>query len=170
MANQNPTQSQTPPADSNETQEQRVARERLADLSRQASEAAAETQTARSEAAAAKGDLERANSELIGLREQNKRLTEQLENLGKAAAVKDQLPALPVELPVNAKQLLESVTIATLTEAGPVRANPKRGDVVLVGKPEVAEELQGKIGTIVRVYAVDKQTAAELAKLKHVAA
>jgi DNA repair exonuclease SbcCD ATPase subunit len=173
MANQ----TQQPPATTNpsagtppvENEDQRLVRQRIADLEGQASRFASETQTAKQEASAAKGDLERASVELAGLREQNKRLTEQLESLSRSAANKDQLPALPAELPKGAAQLVESVIIAVNTEHGPVRATPRRGDVLVVGKPDDAEELQRRIGSVVRVYAVSRETAQELAKLKHIA-
>lgn len=173
MANptqQPPAPPANPPAGNpSETEEQRLTRQRIADLEAQASKAAGEMQTARQDAAAARGDLERANAANATLREENDRLKAQLAKQTEAAAKSGDLPVLPVELPKNAKQLVESVTIGAFTEHGVVRATPKRGDVVIVGKPEDAEELQGKIGGVVRVYAVDKATAAELATFKHVA-
>jgi hypothetical protein len=171
MANQTQQPPATnPPAGtpSAENEDQRLTRQRISDLEGQASRFASETQAAKQEAAAAKGDLERASVELAALREENKRLAARVEGLSQAAANKDQLPALPVELPKGAAQLVESVVIAVNTEHGAVRATPRRGDVVVVGKPEDAEELQRKIGSVVRVYAVSRETAQELTKLKHV--
>jgi hypothetical protein len=151
------------------TDEQRIAAERITNLETQASEAAAETQKARGDAAAFKGELERANVELAGLRASNQRLNELLAASSAAAAKSDSLPALPIELPKNARQLVESVTFAAVgADGSPVRANGKRGDVVVIGKGEVAEELQGRIGLLIRVYPVSRATADELDQLKHV--
>jgi chromosome segregation ATPase len=175
MANPAPPPNPAPPASQSPaanplTEEERVAAQRLKNLEEQASRAATEVQTARADLAAAKGDLDRANAANATLREENERLKTQLVKQTAAAAKSGDLPALPVPLPKAARQLTESVTIATLTEhAAPVRATAKRGDVVIVGEVEDAEELQAKIGTLVRVYAVEKATAAELATLGHVA-
>lgn len=172
MANQTqqpPAQTNAPGPTAEETQEQRIAREHLADLRQQASDAAAETLKARQDAAASKGDLERAKAANAALAEENERLKTALAKQTAAAAKSGDLPALPVDLPKGSAQLVESVTVAVVTEHGPVRGTPKRGDVVIVGKPEDAEELQEEIGELVRVYAVDKKTFDELRTLKHLA-
>lgn len=172
MANQTPpaaAASAAPASPAPGNTEDRVAAQRLQDLTEQASKAAAETQTAKAEAAAAKGDLERANTEVVALRAQVERLTAQNQQLAEASQVRDGVPTLPVDLPRGAFQLVESVTIASLGDDGkPVRANAKRGDVLLVGKKDEAlADLQGRIGSVARVYAVSAATVEELRTLKH---
>jgi len=168
MANQISPPSAQPPV--GQTDEQRIAEQRLVDLQKQASDAASETLKARSDRDAIKGDLDRANVELAGLRENNARLLQQIETLGKSAALKDSLTPLPVELPKGSGQLIESVTFAASGEGGaPVRANGRRGDVVAVGKAEDAAELQERVGQVARVYAVSRETFRELGDLKHLA-
>jgi hypothetical protein len=150
--------------------EQRIAAQRLKDLERQASEAVSASQEAKRGEAAARGDLERANLENVALRAQVERLTAENKALAETTASRDTLPTLPVDLPKGAFQLTESVTLAALGDDGkPVRANAKRGDVVLsAGKKADAEELQEDVGLAARVYPVSKQTLDELRDLKHI--
>jgi hypothetical protein len=152
-----------------QTDEQRVAAQRLVDLQRQASEAVSEANEAKLAAAGFKGDLERANVEIAGLRASNERLSEQLKSTVAASASKDGMPTLPTDLPKGGFQLLESVTIASFDETGKaVRTSAKRGDVLLLApKKGDVEELQAEIGQVARVYAVDKATLEELKALKH---
>lgn len=153
-----------------QTEEQQIAAKRLSDLEAQASRSATDAQTAKAEALGLQGDLDRANVQIAALRGDNERLTVQLNALNTQAALKDALPVLPADMPKGAFQLLESVTIATLTDDGKlVRTNAKRGDVVVGGaKPAALEELQSSIGKLARVHAVDRSTLDELKKLAHI--
>lgn len=146
------------------TEEQRIAEQRLQDLMQQASTAASERQAAIADANALRGELERANAELVGLRAGNDRLRAEIKALSDAATARDALPTLPLDLPKGASQLVECVTIAALDEQGkPGRANAKRGDVVfLTSKRAEVDELQRAVGVVARVYAIDKATAEEL--------
>lgn len=155
-------------AKAEETDEQRIAAQRLRDLERQASDAAAETQAARADAAAVRGDLERARTENAGLHAENERLSAQLIALNAATAAHDGLPNLPIDLPKGAFQLLESITIMSIPKTGePFRTSARRGDVIILGKADDAEGLQTEVGQVARVYAVEKATVDELRKLKH---
>lgn len=171
-ANQPPPRAPQPSTPIAPTEEQRIAERRVADLMRQASDAAAETQTARADAAGLRGENERLAAELAGLRVINERLANENRALLESSAARDNLPNLP-DLPKGAFQLVESVTIATVGPDGkPVRANPKRGDVVFVmqGKDaaEDLEDLQKECGVTSRVFPVTRETLEELRTLKHV--
>lgn len=160
MAQQNPAASGD--------NESRIADQRLRDLQQQASDASAAANTAKAEAAAARGELDRALTENAGLKAQVERLTTANQQLAESSAARDGMPSLPVDLPKNASQLLDSVTIAVIGEDGkPLRANAKRGDVVFVApKDGELDELQQAVGLVARVHAVTKAQAEELRTLK----
>lgn len=173
-------QQQTPPDGANptpnpgQTEEQRIAEQRLRDLMQQASDAAAGEQEAKRDLAGVRGELERANAELVGARATIDRLSAENKALLESSSARDSLPSLPVDLPRGAYQLSESVTIAVVGDDGkPARPKtmPKRGDVVVVGaKRADAAELQAAIGQVASVFLIDKQTLDELRTLKHVRA
>jgi hypothetical protein len=153
------------PPDSNEA---RIAEQRLRDLQQQASDAVAEMQKVKGDVTALTGELERAKTEIAGLKAANERLEGANRQLAESSTARDGLPGLPVELPKGAFQLVESVTIASVGDSGkPVRATPKRGDVVFVaGSKRDVEELQAELGLVAHVYAIDRSTAEELRALK----
>ncbi len=66
------------------------------------------------------------------------------------------------DLPKTAVQLKESVTTSGL---GGVRVEANAGDVLAAGSQKQADELQKSVGTAYRVFAVTKETVAELARL-----
>lgn len=171
MANQQQTPAVPPPATANvaPNEEQRIAEQRLQDLMNQASTAAADRLEAVNKANALSGELERANAELAGVKAERDRLVNEVKALRESSAFRDTLPTLPSDLPKGAYQLVESVTFATIGEDGkPLRANGRRGDVVMVAKSkDDANELQQAVGVAARVYAVTRQTLDELGSLKH---
>lgn len=176
MANQQ-TQTQPPAApvtggsnDATLTEEQRIAQQRLRDLEQQASDAARDSSDAKRELAGVKGELDRAKIELAASKAENDRLRQQLQATQAAQAKGDKLPAIPIELPKGAFQLVESVVFATAGADGkPTRADAKRGDIVVAGKFDAAAELQARIGSHLAVYAVDRDTLDELRALRHLA-
>jgi hypothetical protein len=147
--------------------ESRIAEQRLRDLQEQAAKAVGEAQAAKAEALALRGDLERANTELAGLKASNERLSSANQQLVESSTARDGLPGLPIDLPKGAFQLVESVTIAAVGDDGkPVRANAKRGDVVVVGPKGAIAELQTELGLVARAYAITRDTADELRAIK----
>lgn len=151
-----------------ENTEARIAEQRLRDLEQQARDAIADAQKAKAEVAGLKGELERANTELAGLKASNERLESANRQLAESATARDGLPSLPVDLPKGAAQLTECVTIAVVGGDGkPVRATPKRGDVLVLSSSKAGvEDLQAEIGVVATVYAVDRSTLDELRALK----
>jgi hypothetical protein len=150
-----------------QSEEQRIAEQRDRDLRQQASDASAASNAAKADAAALKGELERAQAQVAGLRAANEQLTKQLEQLQQSVQLRETLPSLP-DLPRGAAQLTESVTIGSLDDDNkPLRTAARRGDVVVVGGDvQELESLRGKVGTVATVHRIDKATREELEKLR----
>lgn len=137
------------------------ANKRISELTSKLTDATAKAATLEGELTTVKGERDTAVTRVT-------ELTEEVSRLAAAAAEKGAPPKL--DLPKNARQLNESVTIA---DANGMRRDAKLGDVVMVSKATgdklVAEvaELQATVGRNYRVYAVSPATLEDLAQLKH---
>lgn len=127
-------------------------------------EALAKAKGAEGERDAAQAALEAARREIEQLKSANQTLAGQV-------AV-DGLPPIP-DLPKGAFQLIESATVHSGPEVDgpggkkvPRRLDLQRGNVVFVGgKQKDFDALQGRLGTTVRVTAVDEDCETDLRKL-----
>lgn len=145
-----------------QNEEQRIAQQREGALRDQASRSASDAEAAKARVAVLEGELSKSQADATALRRENEALREQLAGLG-AAVNRGGLPQLPVELPKNAAQLLESVTI--LSGPNKARTDARAGDVVFVSESAPAlDKLRKAIGLVANVHAISEAQAEELVK------